>query len=131
MQNVVQAGGEHFGKGHEPEAHLRGIGGWIGLAEVLKERLQSGCRLRTGDTGTDASDDCVAAGPLPLGIARHRNGQIEIRTAPEKALRHDADDGAGTMLDINDRAEGRGFAAEVPLPETVTDECDFAVAGLD
>ena len=35
------------------------------------------------------------------------------------------------MLDIDDRAERRRLAAEVPLPEPIADEGDFAVAGLN
>jgi len=35
------------------------------------------------------------------------------------------------VLNIDDRADGRWLAAEVPLPEAITDERDFAVAGLD
>src|SRR5882757_8462111 len=35
------------------------------------------------------------------------------------------------MFDIDDRAQSRWLAAEVPLPEPIADERDFAVAGLD
>ena len=66
-----------------------------------------------------------------LGIAGHWNGQVEVRAAPEEALRHDADDGAGAMLDIDDGAKNRRLAAEVALPVAIADERDFAVAGLD
>ncbi len=118
-------------KGISPTRIFVGIGGGIGLAEVLIERLQRCCRLRAGDTGANAPDDGVTAGALSLGIAVHRNGQVEVRTAPQEALRHNADDGARAMLDIDDGAEHRWLSAEVALPVAIADERDIPVAGLD
>ena len=119
-------------KGMSPTRICAGIGGGIGLAEVLIERLQRGGRLRAGDAGANAPDDARSGRGLALSASLvDWNGQVEVRAAPEKALRHDADDGAGAMLDIDDRAENRRLAAEVALPVAIADERDFAVAGLD
>ena len=44
-------------KGMSPTRIWCGIGGGIGLAEVLKERLQRCGRLRAGDAGANAPDE--------------------------------------------------------------------------
>jgi hypothetical protein len=111
---------------------LVGVG--VGGGELLGDGVDFVLRLLDRDPGLELRDDGDEIDAAVVARARGEggvDGDPELLVVREVEIRrHDADDGSGGAVDADGLADDARIAAEVGLPERVTEDDGLVHAGL-
>ncbi len=119
-QGILNPAGKRLAEGQHADAPLLGKIIRVFEGEVFQNGPECGRSLLARDAGLQPAHQVDETFAFD-GLSRVKDvGEIDVRAAPHEPRRHDPDHGADLVVEPEFAAEHAGIAAELPLPEPVS-----------
>src|ERR1700722_19407954 len=94
--------------------------------KTRKDNVRCGLRLREGDAGLEAPNQCEGISPIAHIVKNGGDEEVGIRTRGENGTeiergRQDADDGYRTIVESDGLADNGGASGQLTAPEGVSE----------